>query len=490
MESEAKIEQDTSIDHLELLSDIHKQYLISKHGTYELDPLPTDNDADPLNWRNKYKNIMLLMVAFHGFFSTFMASGQVPAFEPLAEELGVSITEASYLTSAQIIILGWMPWVWLPVMNRYGRLQLLMISTLGSMVFNLISIFCTSYTSLMIMRCLVAFFISPGIAVGGAIVGETTFSHQRASRNGIWALSVTLGTVAGPIFMGLVIQRIATKYIFVAFTVANFVQFLGYLLFGKETLYNYHDSTKNNFKVWKISAIIPNNKINLKVVFGPAKMFANWRVDILALAYGVVFAYDNIATNVDLPIIFVHKFNMGPQAIGLQFISFLIGLVAGEQFGGWMSDRWMANARDNNRGPQFRLWLTYPGFITSIIGLVVFGCQVQNLDHYNITPLIGLVISSFGLQLITTTLISYGVDITNKSSDVALFMTAIRQTLAFAGPFYFPPMFDALGYAGTFGLLAGLIGVAAWIPIAGIHWWCNRKDKHDNKIVASLNLKS
>lgn len=32
------------------LSDDHKQYLIDKHGTYKLDPIPSMNDEDPLNW--------------------------------------------------------------------------------------------------------------------------------------------------------------------------------------------------------------------------------------------------------------------------------------------------------------------------------------------------------------------------------------------------------------------------------------------------------
>jgi len=457
------------------ISESHKQYLLDRHGTFELDPLPSMNDSDPLNWSWSVKITQLVLVSFHGFFATFMASGQVPAFGPFAEQFHKSINACSYLTSAQIIILGWLPWVWLPVMNRYGRWKLLMVSTLGSMAFNLVSIFCTGYGALMAMRCLLAFFISPGIAVGGAIAGETTFSHQRASRNGLWALSVTLGTVAGPIFMGLVVERVSTKYIYVVFTAVNGLQFLAYLLFGKETLFNYADLSRNKQALWHFLPIRDTVKLDLSVIFNPARLFFNWRVFLIAISYGVVFTYVNIAANVDLPVIFVEKFEMGPQAIGLQFISFLIGMITGEQFGGWMSDRWMIAAARKQKGSQHRLWLSYPGYITSIVGLIVFGCQVQNLRHYNITPLIGIVIASFGLQLITTTLISFGIDITGAPSDVALFMTALRQTFAFTGPFYFPRMFESLGYAGTFGLLAGLVAAAGWLPVAIIHFTENRR---------------
>lgn len=35
------------------LSDAHRDYLVSKHGTAELDPLPDMTDLDPLNWPTK-----------------------------------------------------------------------------------------------------------------------------------------------------------------------------------------------------------------------------------------------------------------------------------------------------------------------------------------------------------------------------------------------------------------------------------------------------
>lgn len=32
------------------LSEEHRQYLLQRHGTLELDPLPSMGDADPYNW--------------------------------------------------------------------------------------------------------------------------------------------------------------------------------------------------------------------------------------------------------------------------------------------------------------------------------------------------------------------------------------------------------------------------------------------------------
>jgi hypothetical protein len=47
------------------LSEEHRQYLIQRHGTLDIDPLPTMSDADPYNWP-KYKKILnLAFIAFH-----------------------------------------------------------------------------------------------------------------------------------------------------------------------------------------------------------------------------------------------------------------------------------------------------------------------------------------------------------------------------------------------------------------------------------------
>jgi hypothetical protein len=36
--------------HEDSLSEEHRQYLLSRHGTLDLSPLPSMSDADPFNW--------------------------------------------------------------------------------------------------------------------------------------------------------------------------------------------------------------------------------------------------------------------------------------------------------------------------------------------------------------------------------------------------------------------------------------------------------
>jgi MFS family permease len=139
--------------------------------------------------------------------TTFTASAIIPAFEGIAEEFGVSLHKTAYLTSLQIAVLGWAPLFWKPIANRYGRRPVWLISTLGSLAFNIGCAKSNSYATMAICRAFTAFFISPPGGTGSGVVTETFFKKERATYVGMWTLLCTLGPPAGPFFMGFVIYH-------------------------------------------------------------------------------------------------------------------------------------------------------------------------------------------------------------------------------------------------------------------------------------------
>jgi hypothetical protein len=88
--------------HQSFISNDTQRYLLQRHGTLELDPLPSISPEDPLNWPRWKKNTQLLMVAFHAMMNTFMAAGIIPAFYNFSTKYGTTIEESSYLTSVQV----------------------------------------------------------------------------------------------------------------------------------------------------------------------------------------------------------------------------------------------------------------------------------------------------------------------------------------------------------------------------------------------------
>lgn len=137
---------------------------------------------------------------------------------------------------------------------------------------------------------------------------------------------------------------------------------------------------------------------------------------------------------VEIPQLFVPKFAFNSQQIGLQFLGIIIGSIIGEQVGGRLSDFWMrrVGGRKNTAvSPEFRLWLVYGGFLLAMVGLIVFGVRFEQakLDHWNVTPIIGIAIAAVGNQIVTTVLVTYAIDChVEHSGSVGSFVNIVRQT--------------------------------------------------------------
>lgn len=162
----------------------------------------------------RQKTINLGLVAFHACMGTFTAAAIICAYEDIALDVGVSLQRVSYLTSLQIAILGGAPLFWKPLSHRFGRRPIFLISLLLSCVCNIGCAKSPDYASMAACRALVAFFISPAMAIGSGVVTETFFRHERARYMGIWTVMVTLGVPIGPFIFGFVAQRVGYRWIY------------------------------------------------------------------------------------------------------------------------------------------------------------------------------------------------------------------------------------------------------------------------------------
>lgn len=145
---------------------------------------------------------------------TFTAAAIICAYEDISLDLNVSIQRVSYLTSLQIAILGGAPLLWKPLSHRFGRRPVFLLSLILSCVCNIGCAKSPDYASMAACRALVAFFISPAMAIGSGVVTETFFRHERARYMGIWTVMVTLGVPVGPFIFGFVAQRVGYRWIY------------------------------------------------------------------------------------------------------------------------------------------------------------------------------------------------------------------------------------------------------------------------------------
>ncbi|KAK6459477.1 major facilitator superfamily multidrug-resistance protein [Scheffersomyces xylosifermentans] len=445
----------------------HHEYLMTRHGSVQLDPLPSSDPQDPLNWPNWKKNFEILLIAFQTFSSTFMAAGLTPGFEPMAEAYGVTVPTASYFTSAQIAVMGGMPLFWVPLMNIYGRRPFLIFSTLACAALNIGGGFCTTYGQQMATRVLVAAFISTASAAGASVVADLAFSHERGKKNGWWSLALVVGTPAGPFFTGFIQQHAGTKWIYFTFAIMNFIQFALWLL-AEETVYV--RNRRNSVSASPIAKFLGFHKKSDKtfafgLFFRPLKQALNFNVSMAVVAASVTFCYANIVLVVEMPQVFGLLFHLNAQQLSLQYIALIIGSIIGEILAGPLSDWWMARCIKKRGGKKVvvdRLWVSYNGFVLVIVGLIVWGIFLDKAKpgDWKISPLIGAAIAAAGNNIVATVLIAFAIDCDpGYASDVGLYMNLVRQVFGFLGPFYFPYMFENLKFGPSAGLMCALVAV-------------------------------
>ena len=463
------IEHQENVQQTSELDPDHEAYLIQRHGNVDLDPLPSADPADPLNWPDWQKNYEILLIAFGTFSSTFMAAGLTPAFETMAEAYGVDLPTAAYFTSAQIAVFGVLPLLWVPLMNAYGRKPFLIFSALACCVLNIGGGFAKTYGQQMATRVLVAVFVSITTASGSSVVGDLAFAHERGKKNGWWSMALVIGTPAGPFFTGFIQKHAGTKWIFFVYAIMNFAQFVLWI-FARETVYA--NPSKGLLKVMGFKSAKP---FSWKMFFRPLKQAANFNITIAVIAASVTFGYANIVLVVEMPQVMVPLFHLDAQQMSLQYISLIVGSAIGEILAGPLSDWWMkrsAAKRDGQRVIVDRLWVSYGGYILVIVGLLVWGIYLFKATpgHWSIKPIIGAGIAAAGNNIVATVITTFAIDSApQRAGDIGLYINLVRSIYGFLGPFYFPHMFENLNFAGSAGLMCGLVLLFAWVPTVLAH---------------------
>jgi MFS family permease len=224
------------------------------------------------------------------------------------------------------------------------------------------------------------------------------------------------------------------------------VEFILYIFFGPETRYIGADVQSKSlaFKSEYVSIRrIDPTPFKLSEFWHPLTLFTNIPVLLAAIAYSMVFLFCSVLNSVEVPQLLQSKFELNAQQLGLQFLGLIVGSVLGEQLGGYMSDLWM-NTRARKLGekpePEYRLWLSYIGFLLSVAGMAVFlVCTEQaTTGKWDVRPIIGTGVAAFGNQVVTTVLTTYAVDTyPQDAGSVGVFINFVRSTWGFIGPFWY-----------------------------------------------------
>ena len=190
--------------------------------------------------------------------------------------------------------------------------------------------------------------------------------------------------------------------------------------------------------------------------------------------YTLGWTFINVMPAISLAAIYTNFYNLQSGAIGACLgVSLIIGSVLGECLAGKASDfvmyRLALRSPTKERKPEYRIPLTFLSALFMPAGLVIFGCTVGQSSSF-ITPLIGLSVGVFGLQIASTCLYAYISDCYKPQTPESGVLFNLGRGLSFVVGYFALPFAENVGYAGAWGTFAAALFVG-WLPVAGLMWY-------------------
>lgn len=169
-----------------------------------LQPQPSNDPNDPLNWpkREKYWNFFL--VNFYAFMVFVFIDAATPTWGPMNEELGFSyaILNDSYAIGCGTLAIG--AFLLIPFALKYGRRPVYIFSTAIQLAVAIWSAKLQTVADLMLVNA-----ISCGVGALAEVIVQMTvadvfFVHQRGTVNSIYVWSVNFGANGAAIAAGYI----------------------------------------------------------------------------------------------------------------------------------------------------------------------------------------------------------------------------------------------------------------------------------------------
>jgi MFS family permease len=434
------------------LEDLHRT-----NDQLVLQPRPTSDPNDPLNWGKWRKALNFGLVCYYVLWTFVQLDIGFTAWGPLIEELGLSINtlNASAAVNYGGLAIGCI--FFIPFVHKYGRRPLYIISV----VVQLAS--CVWQAKVQSGGSLIGANILSGL--GGAIsetvvqitIADVFFVHQHATMNGWYLVFTSIGAFLGPVASGYQVISQGWRWMWWWCVIFIGINLIAVIFLFEESKYiptfagqqaqvtqgarraslEGQDSTKTDTikgaeagtverTVSYIDNTIPPKTYRQRMAlvtktdspiiqhfYQPIQiLFTFPAVTYTALTYGGVLATFAIMTSVQATYLILPPYNFGAEGVGLMNLPPFIGGIFGFIVGGWLNDwsaLWFSKRNKGIFEPEMRLWLALPAAIILPAGILMFGIGLAHGVHW-ILLAIGYGLWGFGFVVSSDIALAYCTD--------------------------------------------------------------------------------
>ncbi|KAI1500062.1 major facilitator superfamily domain-containing protein [Biscogniauxia marginata] len=473
------------------------------HHTHEiiLIPTPSNDPNDPLNWPQAYKYYMACVVCIAMLICNFLAAGPSIAlmdttleFFPTGD-INVAISRVAYFFTTTALLQGVGNFVWMPLVNKFGRRPAYITSYAIYLACSIWLIFERSYGGFLAGRILLGFGAGAAETIAPISIADVFYLHERGTIMALYTSFLSMGVSLGLLVDGLIVINNNWRVIYqVASALIGLVLLLAFFTFP-ETAYQ-RDTRDETYESEKVDVersegadqppiSIPEKESYLqslriyhrklteeslfKMALRPLGLICLPPVLWTALVQSVTIGF-LVAVTSNVATAYQEAYNFESWQVGLCFISAIVGSIIGIPAGGKLGDLTADFFTKRNGGvryPEMRLPAITLCLIATPLALILYGVGIEKKLHW-ICPTIGLGLLNFAITQGNNICLVYVIDAYRPvAGEIALTILGFKSMFGFLLSFYTNPWVQQVGYMNAFGTMAAISGfiLLMWIPL-------------------------
>ena len=450
-----------------------------------LQPRPSADPEDPLNWSKPRKMLAISMVYLYVFGIGIATAVQYSVLTQIADAQDLTVGQLNLGTGLMFLFLGWGCLLWQPLAMTYGRRGVYIVSIVLSIIPMVWAPHSTGSGQWYTHRILLGLFGAPVESLPEVSVPDLFFAHERGAYMGFYAFMLFGSNFLAPLCAGFINDAVGWHWVmyFGALVLAACAVLMFFFLedttyfrettegdiieadaSGEKSGAASHDDPPRTFLppatylrrlnfVFRLPGRPSAAQTVAKVWRGLAIFVYFPNIVWAGFLYGLNLAWYNIMNGTMSSILGEAPYNWAPAMVGVGYVSPILAGVAASFWSGWFAD-WVALrlARRNGgiREPEHRLWVLLISGLLSTGGLLLWGVGAAREVHF-MGLMVGIFFVSFGVVTGGSCALAYAVDCFKEIAGESLVtVIIIRNTLGFAFNYAINPWIDSLGLQNCF----------------------------------------